>query len=112
MTHKPTDETRDLVAKLVVAGCSQEKIAFYLDIKDDTLRKHYARELQVPLIDATEVLANSLYQSALNGDKEDRRFWLTHRGGWYKAVAPPVDQGAGNMETILEKIIDKIPRHG
>lgn len=112
MTHKPTNETKDLVGKLVIAGCSQEKIAFYLDITDDTLRKYYARELEVPLMDATEALSTAIYQSALNGDKEDRRFWLTHRGGWYKVPAPDTDKKAGNMETILEKIIDKIPRHG
>lgn len=112
MTHKPTQETREKVAKLAIAGCSQEKIAFYLNITDETLRKYYARDLEVPLLDCTMELSNALYESAMNGNVDDRKFWLTHRGGWYKSPTPEKKEDVDTKESIIEKLIDKIPKQG
>lgn len=112
MTHIPTDETREKVAKFYIAGYSQEDIACYLNIDDETLRKYYKHELKKPLMDATLLLSESLYASAVNGDKDDRRFWLTHRGGWYKTPTPEKkDQAEDNKQSLIEKLVDKIPKH-
>lgn len=112
MVHRPTDETKKRVADFSIAGYSQEKIASYLNISDDTLRKYYAKELEVPLMDCTAILSNDLFNSALNGDKEDRRFWLTHRGGWYKTPVPDKEKEGDGTQSLIEKLIDKIPPHG
>lgn len=112
MTHKPTDETRKKVGDLTVAGYGKEKVAAYLRISDDTLKKYYAHELEAPLMDCTALLSNDLFMSAVNGDKDDRRFWLTHRGGWYKTPTPEKKEDAEAKESIIEKLIDKIPKQG
>lgn len=112
MTHKPTAESRTKVARLYLGGSIQDEIAYYLGITPETLRKHYDRELRVPLMDCNERLANDLYESAKNGDKDDRRFWLTHRGNWYKTPIPDKkDEEIDNKQSVIEKLIDKIPTH-
>lgn len=112
MTHKPTKESRKRVADLTIAGFGKEKIASCLRITDDTLKKYYSYELEVPLMDCTALLSNDLFASAVAGNSDDRRFWLTHRGGWYKTPTPEKKEDADSKESIIEKLIDKIPKQG
>ena len=109
MMHKPTEQSKKIVSDLNLAGFSHEKIANYMGITDETLRKHYSEQLTKPLMDATAILVESLYQDAMNGDKDARKFFLTHRGGLYPAKAPDEDKNKGLTDSLLEKIIDKIP---
>lgn len=86
--HIPTLRSRGRVIEFVCAGFTQDSIALYLEISPDTLRKHYAPELDKSVMMRTSKLARNVYLDAVGGCKASRSFWLTHKGGWYAAKAP------------------------
>ncbi len=102
--HEPTDILRGKVIGFSCAGFTQAQIADYLNIDDNTLRKHYRYELDHAKMDKTIALADSLYRDALAGDKDDRQFWLKCQGRWayYK---PPEEEKTYVPNTILEMLV-------
>lgn len=104
--HEPTDILRGKVIGFSCSGFTQAQIADYLDIDDNTLRKHYRYELDHAKMDKTVALANSLYRDALAGDKDDRQFWLKCQAKW--SYAKPEEDKKTVTDTLLEKLIDKL----
>jgi plasmid maintenance system antidote protein VapI len=104
--HEPTDILRGKVIGFSCAGFTQAQIADYLEIDDNTLRKHYRYELDHAKMDKTAALANSLYRDALEGDKDDRQFWLKCQAKW--SYAKPEEDKKTVTDTLLEKLIDKL----
>ncbi len=84
--HVPTEATRRLVENFSALGISQLKLGEYLGISDNTLRKHYARELAEAETKANVRVAQSLYQSAVNGNTSAMIFWLKTRAGWRETM--------------------------
>jgi hypothetical protein len=105
--HEPTEETRQKVIDLSCNGFNQTDIADHLDIDDKTLRKHYRVELNKAKREKTLILGNSLYQDAVNGNEQAREFWLKCQARWAYAK-PPEDDKPTKMESLLEKLIDKL----
>lgn len=85
--HKPTDETRKLVRNLSAVGTRYKDIALKLGIVDDTLVKHYQKELDEGRIDANASIAQGLYAQAKNGNTTAMIFWLKTRAGWKETQA-------------------------
>jgi len=104
--HEPTDETRGKVIGFSCAGFNQTQIADYLKIDDKTLRKYYRYELDHAKMEKTMALADSLYKDALEGDKDDRQFWLKCQAKW--SYAKPEEDKKTVTDTLLEKLIDKL----
>ena len=80
--HKPDDESRKIVKMLSAMGTRHEDIGSKLDITDDTLRKHYRKELDEGRIEANASVAQTLYQQAKNGNTTAAIFWLKTRAQW------------------------------
>lgn len=80
--HKPNEENRKLVKTLSAVGTRYEDIAAKLDITDDTLRKHYRKELDEGRIEANASVAQTLFQQAKNGNTTAAIFWLKTRAQW------------------------------
>lgn len=80
--HKPTNETRTLVKSLSAVGIRYVDIAQKLDITDDTLVKHYKKELEDGRIDANAQIGSTLFQQAKDGNTSAAIFWLKTRAGW------------------------------
>ncbi len=106
--HVPTLLTRAKVEGFCCAGFTQDQIANYLRISDDTLRKYYRDELDMALMNKTLALSNNLYADALNGDKDDRQFWLKCQAGWHYARAPEDKDKDKVAGALMEKLIDKL----
>lgn len=106
--HVPTVESRAKVLGFACAGFTQERIANYFDISVTTLRKHYKYELDDAKLDKTMALGNNLYKDALEGDKEDRMFWLKCQGGWHYTKPPEDTSNDAKQLTLMEKLIDKL----
>ena len=106
--HEPTLLTRAKVEGFSCAGYTQTQIANYLQIDDKTLRKHYRHELDCAKMDKTMALSDNLYMDALNGDKDDRQFWLKTQGRWSYAKPKEEVEHDAQMLTVLEKLTDKI----
>lgn len=82
VAHRPTEQTRSLVKTLSAVGIRYEDIASKLDITDDTLRKHYRKELDEGRIDANASIGQTLFQQAKNGNTTAAIFWLKTRAQW------------------------------
>jgi DNA-binding transcriptional ArsR family regulator len=85
--HHPTDASRATVRALAAFGVPHEEIASRLAISQDTLARHYRRELDTGRIEATARVAERLHQAATQ-ETADRAsviaaiFWLKCRAGW------------------------------
>lgn len=90
--HEPSPETRAQVYALSSFGVTQDDIGRFLGLSDDTLRKHYAPELERAKVDRNAEVAAFLFRSA-NGSTiaegasysdclKAAMFWLKTRAQW------------------------------
>lgn len=79
---EPTDDQRRTVTDMAAVGITQEQIALFLDIDDNTLRKHFRRELDIAALEANVKVAKSLYVKAISGDIGAAVWWTKTRMGW------------------------------
>ncbi len=103
--HKPTAEMRAQVFALSSFGVTQNDIGRFLDVSDDTLRKHYAAELDRAAIDRNAEVAAFLFRSASGATVSEgasysdclkaAMFWLKTRAQWRETsvVEGPGDAG-------------------
>jgi hypothetical protein len=83
--HEPTPEFRQRVCDLVMCGTPIYLIAEVLEIDDDTLRKHYRKELATAKAVAIERIGKTVYQQALQGNEKSQTLYLKTQGasqGW------------------------------
>jgi DNA-binding XRE family transcriptional regulator len=80
--HQPTDENKKQVELMAAVGITQEQIAQFLKISQDTLAKYYETELADGAIKANTKVASSLYTQAINGNVTAQIFWCKTRLGW------------------------------
>jgi uncharacterized protein YjcR len=85
--HIPTEETRKLVRSLSAVGIKYVDIANKLDISDDTLVKHYKKDLEDGRVDANASIGQTLFQQAKNGNTAAAIFWLKTRANWKETNA-------------------------
>jgi hypothetical protein len=105
--HLPTDDTRKEVYELSKVGTRYEDIAEVLSISDDTLVKHYKKELKLGRIQANAVVAGTLYEKAKNGDTSSMIFWLKSRAQWKETQKHEVN-GDPDGEPVQVKVITGI----
>lgn len=82
LEHKPSDLTRKLVQTLSAVGITYEDISSKLNINSDTLTKHYKNQLRDGRVEANAAIAQSLFQSAKDGNTSAQVFWLKTRAQW------------------------------
>ena len=85
--HIPTEETRKLVRSLSAVGIKYVDIASKLEISDDTLVKHYKKDLEDGRTDANASIGQTLFQQAKNGNTAAAIFWLKTRANWKETNA-------------------------
>jgi len=104
--HIPDDKSRLLVKSLSSVGVRFVDIATKLDITDDTLRKHYKKELDDGRIDANASIAQTLFQQAKAGNTTALIFWLKSRAGWKETNVNEISGGEGINITFVKSIND------
>ena len=84
---EPTEQDRAAVKLLAAVGTPHESIAKKIGIRSPkTLRRHFRDELDLAAIEANANVGGALYNSAVGGNTEAQKFWLTHRApGWGKS---------------------------
>ena len=85
--HIPTDESKKLVRSLSAVGIKYVDIASKLEISDDTLVKHYKKDLEDGRTDANASIGQTLFQQATNGNTAAAIFWLKTRANWKETNA-------------------------
>ena len=88
-TFEPTEEHRKQVEAMKGYGIPEEQIAKLITnpntdgaICRETLRKHFARELEVGDAKASAKIAESLYKQAIAGNTTASIWWTKTRMGW------------------------------
>jgi hypothetical protein len=99
---QPTEEERQQVTRMAVAGITHEQIALCVrnGIDADTLKKHFKQELATSKIKAIANLAGNLYQRAMAGDTTSSIFYLKTQGGWKETTRNEVT-GADGGPVVL-----------
>jgi predicted ArsR family transcriptional regulator len=106
--HKPDDESKRMVKTLSAVGIRYEDIAAKLEITDDTLRKHYRKELDEGRVEANAAIGQTLFQQAKNGNTTAAIFWLKTRAQWRETDRIEVTGPDGKaIETIVKWATEK-----
>lgn len=84
--HRPTARGRAQVQAFAGYGLPQRQIALLLGLSINTLRKHYADDLEVGEAQATGKIAQTLYNKAVAGEAWAVCFWMKARAGWSEKV--------------------------
>jgi len=105
--HLPNADTRKQVYELSRVGTRYEDIAEVLSISDDTLVKHYKKELKLGRIEANAIVAGTLFEKAKNGDTSSMIFWLKSRAQW-KETQKHEHAGDPDGEPVTVKVITGI----
>lgn len=104
--HLPTCALRQRVSDLVMSGAPIHIICEIIEINDDTLRKHYGKELKTAKTIAIERIGKTVYQQALEGDSKAQALYLKTQGsshGWVeKQVIETVS--AEDTQALKDKI--------
>lgn len=105
-THQPTEELKQRVKDLAVAGIPKYLIAKIIKIDDDTLCKHYDYELSCAQPEAVERIAKVVAIQAESGDSKAQALYLKTQGAKYGWVEKQVIEQQTNEDTQALK--DKI----
>ena len=105
-THVPTEETRRQVCLCMTFGMTRAQIGLLLGVTDETIHKHYRKEVDVGKHGMTMNVANNLYNIATDPEHKNAAtaaiFWMKAQGGWREVVRTEVtgaDGGALQIET-------------
>ena len=86
-SHQPTDKTRTIVESAAGFGVPQEAIAAQIGIDDETLRKHYRKELDDGYFNVAMKVGKTIVGLATTSEDENVRikaaqFYAARRMGW------------------------------
>lgn len=85
--HQPTEQLRHQVEVMCGLGLTQEEMATVLDIAEQTLRTHYARELKIGGLKADIGVLANLHKMATGSGPEAGKtaiFWAKVRRRWHE----------------------------
>lgn len=81
--YKKTQEKRELVQKLALAGYDDTTIAKHIDASEATLHRHHRFDLDYGREKANGEVGNTLYRMAVSGEyPQVSMFWAKTRMGW------------------------------
>lgn len=104
--HVPTPESRQRVSDLAMTGIPKYLIAEIIEIDDDTLAKHYPKELSTAKPQAVERVGKTVIMQALNGDPKAQALYLKTQGKDYGWVEKQVIENNNSVEN--NELKDKI----
>lgn len=98
--HEPNSATRDRVKRLAAIGTSQNSIAALLHIHPETLRQHYAHEIDFGLDAMLEQVGNRAYELALDGDRAMIALVLKSKGAKHGWQEKTIIEAVSSAETL------------
>jgi hypothetical protein len=104
--HEVTDALRQRVSDLAIAGIPQYMIANVIGIDEDTLKKHYQRELDCSEPEAVERVASTVVMQAINGNEKSQALYLKTKGAKYGWVEKQVIEtnAADDTKELKDKL--------
>lgn len=80
--YEPTEQARHMVAKMIAFGIPMKNVADVIGVGVSSLQKHFKKELESGHTEANFMVANTLFQMAMNGNTTACIFWMKTRLGW------------------------------
>ena len=80
--YEPTEQARHMVAKMAAFGIPMKNVADIIGVGVSSLQKHFKAELETGHTEANFMVANTLFQMAMNGNVTACIFWVKTRLGW------------------------------
>jgi hypothetical protein len=80
--HQPDSGSRRLVEHHAAIGTPHQSIAKLLQLSINTMKRHYAEELELGLARANAVVGGTLFNQAKAGNVVAAIFWMKTRAGW------------------------------
>lgn len=105
--HIPNQIQRQRVRDLVSAGIPQRDIARIIGICENTLRKHYPKELANSEQEMVEAVAKVAVQRALDGNDKMLAYVLSRKGSKYGWIDKQVIENVSD-EKELERLKSKL----
>jgi hypothetical protein len=112
--HVPTPELRKLAETHAAVGTPQWAIAEEMDISEDTLQRHYAKELRLGLVRMNARVGSMIANKALAGDGDMQKFWASRRDPAFKSkneLSTPPGQPLEFRNLTDEEIKARIAEH-
>lgn len=103
--YQPDDKTRAQVKTMAAMGIPVVDIGKVVSCSPPTLRKYFMHELEVGQIEATAMVAQSLYKQATKGHVTACIFFLKCKGGWR-------EDGDGLGKKELADLLSKVASRG
>jgi hypothetical protein len=115
---QPTDEERQMVERLSGVGLPYHNICALIrnGIDDETLTKHFRKEIDRGKAKANAKVGGALYTKAMGGDTASMIFWAKTQMRWKEVhhidntssdgSMSPVDNNAAILEAIKRKYVD------
>ncbi len=104
--HFPTKELKQRITDLCVAGIPLNLICEIVNLDDDTVRKHYKRELTVSEPVAVERVASTIVMQALAGNEKSQALYMKTKGAKFGWVEKQVVENVSSEET--QELKDKL----
>jgi hypothetical protein len=106
---KPTPELRTLVKTWAAVGVPQDDIATLIDCSPKTLRKHFRKELDLGMAEATAVVVRELLRLVQAGNTSAQIFWTKVQcQGWSRELATEVKR-VGPDEPVRAAVVVILP---
>jgi hypothetical protein len=106
--HQPDEKSRKQVSMMSGLGLTHDQIALVLSVSDETLRKHYKKELATGAAKTTALVGQNLFNIATGsgqGAVTAAIFWMKTRAGWREVNRTEItgpDNGAVKVETTTK----------
>ena len=105
--HKPNKASREKVARFVILGVTEDRIADHMGLALNTLKRHYGEELKGGKELLNNEVVGHLISRIREGDVTSTIFWLKTRAGWREAHrADPPEKPTEKPRDIRDDLSD------
>lgn len=111
--HEPTWLLRARIRDLCIAGIPLYKIETIVGLDQDTIKKHYKRELECAEAEQVEKISKCVAMQAEAGDQKSQALYLKTKGAKYGWVEKQVVENVNSEETneLRAKIAELEHKH-
>ena len=113
--YKPNDLDRQLVRDALASGLTQKDAAMIVGVCEQTMLKHYQRDVDTAKAAMIAAIGGTLMTSALKGNIAAQTFYLKTQGRWSETVKlggdaenPVVLEHKANLASALKEVIAQL----
>lgn len=114
--HQPDDKSRKQVSLMAGIGLTHDQISKVMQISDETLRKHYKKELETAKSVLNAQVASNLFRIATSSEKgavAAAIFWMKTRAGWKETIDISNEDGSLKPEPVQIAVMNALNKvHG